>query len=81
MKTSEIKDLTTEEIREKIEAEKAALTREAVTAVYALDRKRREEEELIYELREVQDFLDSIPPEVLEELKANYQTQQQELEL
>ena len=27
MKTSEIKDLTTEEIREKIEAEKAALTK------------------------------------------------------
>ena len=64
-----------------MEAEKAALTRETETAVYALDRKRREEEELIYELREVQDFLDSIPPEVLEELKANYQTQQQELEL
>ena len=64
-----------------MEAEKAALTRETETAVYALDRKRREEEELIYELREVQDFLDSIPPEVLEELKANYQAQQQELEL
>lgn len=57
------------------------MTRQTETAVYALDRKRREEEELIYELREVQDFLDSIPPEVLEELKANYQTQQQELEL
>ena len=47
------------------------MTRQTETAVYALDRKRRE----------VQDFLDSIPPEVLEELKANYQTQQQELEL
>ena len=45
------------------------------------DRKRREEEELIYELREVQDFLDSIPPEVLEELKASYQEQQQEMGL
>ena len=65
-----------------IEAEKAALTQEMEAAVYALDRKRREEEEeLIYELREVQNFLDSIPPEVLEELKANYQAQQQELEL
>lgn len=64
-----------------MEAEKATLTRETETAVYALDRKRREEEELIYELREVQNFLDSIPPEVLEELKANYQAQQQELEL
>ncbi len=64
-----------------IEAEKAALTRETETAVYALDRKRREEEELIYELREVQDFLDSIPPEVLEELKASYQEQQQEMGL
>lgn len=64
-----------------IEAEKSALTRQTETAVYALDRKRREEEELIYELREVQDFLDSIPPEVLEELKANYQAQQQEMEL
>lgn len=42
-----------------IEAEKSALTRQTETAVYALDRKRREEEELIYELREVQDFLDS----------------------
>ena len=57
------------------------MTRETETAVYALDRKRREEEELIYELREVQDFLDSIPPEVLEELKASYQEQQQEMGL
>ena len=56
---------------------KAVLTRETATPVYALDRERREEEELIYELREVQDFLDSIPPEVLEELKANYQAQQE----
>ena len=57
------------------------MSRETETAVYALNRKRREEEDLIYELREVQDFLDSIPPEVLEELKASYQAQQQELEL
>ena len=64
-----------------MKAEKAALTRETETAVYALDRKRREEEELIYELREAQDFLDSIPPEMLEELKANYRAQQQELKL
>ena len=64
-----------------METEKEALARETEIAVYALDRKRREEEELIYELREVQDFLDSIPTEVLEELKANYQAQQQELEL
>ena len=53
------------------------MTRQTETAVYDLDRKRREEEELIYELREVQNFLDSIPPEVLEELKANYQAQQE----
>ena len=51
------------------------------SSLIALNRKRREEEELIYELREVQDFLDSIPPELLEELKANYQAQQQEMEL
>ena len=31
MKTSEIKDLTTEEIREKIETEKAALTKMKMT--------------------------------------------------
>ena len=31
MKTSEIKDLTTEEIREKIETEKAALTKMKLT--------------------------------------------------
>ena len=38
MKTSEIKDLTTEEIREKIETEKAALTKMKMNhAVYPLE--------------------------------------------
>jgi len=36
---------------------------------------------LIYELRAYQDFIDSIPLELIEQLKANYQEQQQNLKL
>ena len=53
-----------------IEAEKSALTRQTETAVYALDRKRREEEGSDrLSCGRCRTYLDSIPPEVLEELK------------
>ena len=51
---------------------------ETERAQWALQKERQEGQSLIYELREYQDFISSIPPELFEELKQRYEMGQQQ---
>ena len=51
---------------------------ETERAQWALQKERQDGQSLIYELREYQDFISSIPPELLEELKQRYEMSQQQ---
>jgi chromosome segregation ATPase len=51
---------------------------ETEQAQWALQKERQEGQSLIYELREYQDFISSIPSELLEELKQRYEMSQQQ---
>ncbi len=53
------------------------LRRNAEDAQWALQQERREGQDLLYELREYQDFIESIPPDLFEELKQRYEQAQQ----
>ena len=56
----------------------AAYRNETERAQWALQKERQEGQSLIYELREYQDFVASIPPEIFEELKQRYEMNQQQ---
>lgn len=47
-------------------------------AQWALHDQKLENQSLIYELQEYRDFIDSIPQEILEELKARYEIREQQ---
>lgn len=51
---------------------------ETERAQWALQKERQEGQSLIYELREYQDFINSIPPELFKELKQRYEPSQQQ---
>lgn len=51
---------------------------ETERAQWALQKEQQEGQSLIYELREYQDFISSIPPELFEELKQRYEMGQQQ---
>jgi Plasmid recombination enzyme. len=51
---------------------------ETERAQWALQKERQEGQSLIYELQEYQDFISSIPPELLDELKSRYVQQGQQ---
>ncbi len=58
----------------------SAFRYETEQAQWALQKERQEGQSLIYELREYQDFISSIPPELFEELKQRYEMGQQQQE-
>lgn len=64
-----------------LEENQTTLRWEAARAQQIRQREHLDNISLLGELQEYQDFLDSIPPELLEQLKANYQVRQQNLEL
>jgi uncharacterized protein YeaC (DUF1315 family) len=56
----------------------SAFRYETERAQWSLQKERQEGQSLIYELREYQDFISSIPPELFEELKQRHEMSQQQ---
>ncbi len=63
---------------EAMREEELALRGEAERAKWERDQEHQEGLNLIYELREYQSFIDSIPPEIYEELRRRYELGQQQ---
>lgn len=59
-----------------LEQNETILRRNEQRAQLLRQQERQEKESLLYELREYQDFIDSIPEDVLEELKQRYESEQ-----
>ena len=65
-----------------MEQNEQILRRNEEQAQWLRQQERQENESLLYELRKCQDFIDSIPEDLFEELKRHYElSQEQELGL
>jgi len=60
-----------------LEQNETILRRNEQRAQLLRQQERQEKESLLYKLREYQDLIDSIPEDVLEELKQRYKSEQQ----